>query len=574
MSDITQSGGVPAINAAGRRAQRAAGGKARNGWASGKAASYAAVAALLLCFMDGAPARAQYGVAGGVTNGADSIAIGNNLSDSPYAAGTNSIAIGGGLGAAAYGSGDVAVGNSATTGVEGDSTNLNNTAIGGQAKATGTNSTATGYGATATGEKSSAYGWGATASGANATALGFNTQATGVNAVAAGIGATASGNYSVAIGTNNSGVATAAGVNGIAIGGHSSAGFAGGVALGAGAVAANANDVALGTGSLTAAPNTGIFDMTGGTAAGTSPTSVVSIGASQSTGLVQSAGSGAWERQIQNVAAGVLSATSTDAVNGSQLYSVAAAGNATGTSVAAALGGGSTYTPGSGVSAPSYAVYGSTQTSVGGAVAALQTLSPVQYSDSSGNPTPQVRGDNVTLVGTGGPVLLHNVAAGIAPTDAVNVSQLQSAMPGAWQTPTSNTFVFNNTASGGGEVTLSNVAPGAISATSTQAINGSQLYAVNQSINRLQNQVNSNFNELSGGIASAMALGMMRFDDRAGKFSAGVGVAGFDQQMGFAAGAGYTSLDQNWRFTGGVTFSPTANKMDVGGGASAVYTFN
>ena len=392
--------------------------------------------------------------------------------------------------------------------------------------------------------------------------MGFNTRATGANAVAAGIGATASGDFSVAIGTNNAGVATAAGQDGIAIGGHSSAGFAGGVALGAGARAVNANDVALGTDSLTAAPNTGIFDMTGGTAAATSPASVVSIGASGS------------ERQLQNVAAGVLSATSTDAVNGSQLYSVAAAGNATGTSVAAALGGGSTYTPGSGVSAPSYAVYGSTQTSVGGAVAALQTLSPVQYSDSSGNPTPQVRGDNVTLVGTGGPVLLHNVAAGIAPTDAVNVSQLQSQMPGAWQTPTSNTFVFNNTASGGGEVTLGNVAPGAISATSTQAINGSQLYAVNQSINRLQNQVNSNFNELSGGIASAMALGMMRFDDRGGKFSAGVGVAGFDGQMGFAAGAGYTSLDRDWRFTGGVTFSPTANKMDVGGGASAVYTFN
>ena len=102
------------------------------------------------------------------------------------------------------------------------------------------------------------------------------------------------------------------------------------------------------------------------------------------------------------MAAGVISATSTDAVNGSQLYSVAAVGNATGTTVAAALGGGSTYTAGSGVSAPSYSVYGSTQTSVGGAITALQILSPVQYSDSSGNPTPQVPGNNVTLVGTGG----------------------------------------------------------------------------------------------------------------------------------------------------------------------------
>ena len=165
---------------------------------------------------------------------------------------------------------------------------------------------------------------------------------------------------------------------------------------------------------------------------------------------------------------------------------------------------------------------------------------------------------------------LHNVAAGIAPTDGVNVSQL----PGSWQSPTSNTFVFNNPASGGGEVTLSNVAPGLVSATSTQAINGSQLYAVNQSVNQLRNQVNSNFNELSGGIASAMALGMMRFDDRGGKLSAGIGVSGYDGQTGFAAGAGYTSMDRHWRFSAGITFSPTASRTDVGAGASAVYTLN
>ena len=125
-------------------------------------------------------------------------------------------------------------------------------------------------------------------------------------------------------------------------------------------------------------------------------------------------------------------------------------------------------------------------------------------------------------------MLLHNVAAGVAPTDAANVSQL----PGSWQSPTTNTFVFNNVSGPGGQVTLGNVAPGAITATSTQAVNGSQLYAINQSVGglsqsltQLRSQMNSNFNELAGGIASAMALGTMRFDDRPGKLSAGVGVS-------------------------------------------------
>ncbi len=140
-------------------------------------------------------------------------------------------------------------------------------------------------------------------------------------------------------------------------------------------------------------------------------------------------------------------------------------------------------------------------------------------------------------------MLLHNVAAGVAPTDAANVSQL----PGSWHISNDEHVRVQQCERPGGQVTLGNVAPGAITATSTQAVNGSQLYAINQSVGglsqsltQLRSQMNSNFNELAGGIASAMALGTMRFDDRPGKLSAGVGVSGFDGQMGFAAGAGYT----------------------------------
>jgi autotransporter adhesin len=83
------------------------------------------------------------------------------------------------------------------------------------------------------------------------------------------------------------------------------------VALGASASATFANSVALGSASTTAAAvaTTGVtINGTAFTYAGTAPTSTVSVG---------SVGN---ERTVTNVAAGRVSATSTDAVNGSQLY--------------------------------------------------------------------------------------------------------------------------------------------------------------------------------------------------------------------------------------------------------------
>ncbi|MCW0054131.1 adhesin, partial [Burkholderia pseudomallei] len=82
-------------------------------------------------------------------------------------------------------------------------------------------------------------------------------------------------------------------------------------ALGAGATASNKGDVALGSGSVTAAANPTSGTTIGGVAytfAGTGPTSVVSVGAPGA------------ERPITNVAAGRVDATSTDAINGSQLF--------------------------------------------------------------------------------------------------------------------------------------------------------------------------------------------------------------------------------------------------------------
>ena len=133
----------------------------------------------------------------------------------------------------------------------------------------------------------------------------------------------------------------ATGANSVAVGPASVATGANSTAIGNGAVASHAGDVALGSGSVTTAAVGTAGATIGGTNysfAGANPTSTVSVG---------SAGD---ERTITNVAAGRLDAGSTDAVNGSQLNATnqqvsantQAIGNV-GASVAAGLGGASSY---------------------------------------------------------------------------------------------------------------------------------------------------------------------------------------------------------------------------------------
>jgi hypothetical protein len=119
--------------------------------------------------------------------------------------------------------------------------------------------------------------------------------------------ALAVGQSSIAFGSGT----IAAGIDAVALGTSSTATGLGAIALGSLSWAGNAGDVALGSNSVTAAAVATAGTTIAGTAysfAGVAPTSTVSVG---------DVGS---ERTITNVAAGRLSSTSTDAVNGSQLY--------------------------------------------------------------------------------------------------------------------------------------------------------------------------------------------------------------------------------------------------------------
>jgi len=123
---------------------------------------------------------------------------------------------------------------------------------------------------------------------------------------------------------------------------------------------------------------------------------------------------------LHNVAAGTVSASSNDAVNGSQLYGLSA-------SAASALGGNTAVNPDGSLSTPSYVVEGSTYHNVGSALNAVTALAVGGSADAVIYDSSEH--DTVTLGGEGASstVALHNLAAGTASTDAVAVSQLSSA---------------------------------------------------------------------------------------------------------------------------------------------------
>ena len=314
--------------------------------------------------------------------GANSVAIGPNASTSLISAGSISMGLNArsinatniAIGVDAYSSaaGGVSLGNGAQT------TNSNSTAVGSFAKAKEANATAVGMNASALAHRTVAIGSNANvadgaresvaignnastaksysfAAGPNArtaeqlsVAIGFNANATGLHAIAIGPNATTGTNawstiaignnanatlrHGVAIGDNattKGDLAIAMGTNSIsqyqsvALGAESAANGGSSIALGVSSNATVGGSVALGN-STVAGSN--MFNATSSGAtfkndAGANTTVSFAANSSAIAGAV-SVGKAGNERQIQNVAAGRLSATSTDAVNGSQLYTV------------------------------------------------------------------------------------------------------------------------------------------------------------------------------------------------------------------------------------------------------------
>ena len=230
-----------------------------------------------------------------------------------------------GVGASARADNSIAVGSAAVT--EGrESTALGRrsyagaqsaTALGTLANASAIVSTAVGNGAKASALGASALGNTAAASGRGSMALGYASKASGVDAMASGSNASASSMNAVAVGKDSNSSA----VNSIALGTSSNVSGVSAVVIGTQATGTHENSVTLGSYSSSAA---NVFDNTAKTlssfddnAAGTT---VNYNGTSSTQKGAVSVGDGTLVRQIQNVGAGRITATSNDAVNGSQLY--------------------------------------------------------------------------------------------------------------------------------------------------------------------------------------------------------------------------------------------------------------
>lgn len=255
---------------------------------------------------------------GAKSSGNDAIALGfitNASGENAVTIGVRSFATG--KSASAYGSNTKASGDYSTAiGVVANTTGYSSTALGHRAKAEGHGSTALGSYSWSKGGGSAALGYLARAIGSTSIAIGPISTSSAEDAIALGVGANASGMSSIAIGESTK----AEGYNSVALGSDSTNTHENSVALGSSSAGAKNvfNDAATKLESFDDGANSKTINYNGTSSYKT----IINYGYSftkESTGAV-SVGDGSLVRQIQNVGAGRITATSNDAVNGSQLY--------------------------------------------------------------------------------------------------------------------------------------------------------------------------------------------------------------------------------------------------------------
>lgn len=200
-------------------------------------------------------------------------------------------------------------------------------AIGSQARTIGYNTLAIGNGATVSGPSSIAIGRTNNVTGENSVAIGANNGTIkGEQAVVVGYNnkMTTADQEQLILGSNS----VTSGQGSIVVGTHGQATAVDAVALGNNTIADLQNSVAIGANSVTELQvgttnikdNTTDIRFSNSSYAGSTPDSVVSFG---TNGRAGAGGVTSYTRQLQNLAAGRVSATSTDGINGSQLYDVA-----------------------------------------------------------------------------------------------------------------------------------------------------------------------------------------------------------------------------------------------------------
>ncbi|EKC2761472.1 TPA: trimeric autotransporter adhesin SadA [Salmonella enterica subsp. enterica serovar Stanley] len=404
--------------------------------------------------------------------------------------------------------------------------------------AIGTDATANTY--TNVDGASAAMGYKASAMGKWSTAIGSYSQSTGDSSLAIGVKSVSAGDRAIAMGASSS----ASGSYSMAMGVYANSSGAKSVALGYKSVASGATSSALGYQATASGDDSAAFG-NGAKAIGTNSVALGSGSVAQEDNSV-AVGNSTTQRQITYVAKGDINSTSTDAVTGAQIYSLSQ-------SVADRLGGGASVNSDGTVNAPLYEVGTGIYNNVGSALSALNTSITNTEASVSGLAEDALLWDEsisaFSASHTGNASKITNLAAGTLAadsTDAVNGSQLfdtnekvdkntadiatntdsinQNTTDIAANTTSINqntTDIATNTtninslsdsvttltddallwdaASGafsakhnGSDSKITNLAAGTLAADSTDAVNGSQLFATNENVSQNTTDIAAN----------------------------------------------------------------------------------
>ncbi|EHJ6285918.1 trimeric autotransporter adhesin SadA [Salmonella enterica] len=420
--------------------------------------------------------------------------------------------------------------------------------------AIGTDATANTY--TNVDGASAAMGYKASAMGKWSTAIGSYSQSTGDSSLALGVKSVSAGDRAIAMGASSS----ASGSYSMAMGVYANSSGAKSVALGYKSVASGATSSALGYQATASGDDSAAFG-NGAKAIGTNSVALGSGSIAQEDNSV-AVGNSTTQRQITYVAKGDINSTSTDAVTGAQIYSLSQ-------SVADRLGGGASVNSDGTVNAPLYEVGTGIYNNVGSALSALNTSITNTEASVAGLAEDALLWDDSTSAfsasHTGNASKITNLTAGTLAadsTDAVNGSQLFDTNEKVDQNTTdiaanttsitqNTTDIATNTTSinslsdsvttltddallwdatsgafsanhNGSDSKITNLAAGTLAADSTDAVNGSQLFATNENVSQNTTDIatnTTNINSLSDSVTTLTDDALL-WDAASGAFSA------------------------------------------------------
>ena len=495
-----------------------------------------------------------------VSTGQRSIAMGASSSSlGEYSIALGRYASSGGMFSLAQGDRSNAAGLNATAvGSNSNAAGAKAIALGNAAKATEIMSIALGDTANASKEYSMALGVSSAASAANAIAVGRNSAAAGVDSLALGRLSVASAANAIAMGAESE-----AAENATAIGNNAHAKGVNSIAMGSGSIADKVNTIALGNGSQSLADNaiaigqgnkangtdaialgnaslsSGLNSIAlGKTSVVTGDNSLALVSNTNANGINSvalgadsiadqdnsvSVGSSSLQRKIVNVKNGAIKADSHDAINGSQLYAIS-------DSIAKRLGAGSSVNPDDGtVNAPTYNLKNGNKNNVGSALTVLDE-NTLQWDQIKGKYS-AVHGSSTTSVITD----VANGTISAASKDAVNGSQLYDLQQDA--------LLWNGTAFSAAHGTdatskITNVKAGDLTAGSTDAVNGSQLKTTNDNVSTNTTNIATNTTNITNLTDSVGDLkdDSLLWNKAAGAFSAAHGTEATSKITNLLAG--------------------------------------